>query len=232
MSQNGSGPEPLSPPWREAREPAFNAPWPALLLAAGLLGLFAWQQAAPNQDAVFYRFGLIPLTPDLGRRLLTSLFVHGNWAHVLMNAFGLLAFGAGVCRLFGVGPGGAAAFFAFFLVCGVLAGWGYLAVADSGAVLIGASGGIAGLMAAASRVLDRQRTGQGRRLAPFTSPTVVSMAGAWLVVNLLIAVFGFAPGMEAVAVAWEAHLFGYAAGLLLIGPVFWALARLRGRAID
>jgi len=51
-------------------------------------------------------------------------------------------------------------------------------------------------------------------------------------VNLLIAVFGFAPGMEAVAVAWEAHLFGYAAGLLLIGPVFWALGRLRGRAID
>jgi membrane associated rhomboid family serine protease len=92
-------------------------------------------------------------------------------------------------------------------------------------------------MGAASRVLDRQRlppwARAGARLAPFTSPTVISMAIAWLVLNLMVAVFGFSPGMGAAAVAWEAHLVGYAAGLLLVGPALWMLDRLRGaEAID
>jgi membrane associated rhomboid family serine protease len=34
-----------------------------------------------------------------------------------------------------------------------------------------------------------------------------------------MALIGLAPGAGGVAIAWEAHLFGYAAGLLLIGPV-------------
>jgi membrane associated rhomboid family serine protease len=52
------------------------------------------------------------------------------------------------------------------------------------------------------------------------------MAVAWIIVNLVLAVFGFplAPGAP---IGWEAHLAGYAAGLLLVGPAAWALGRLR-----
>lgn len=238
MSQNGSGFEPGARPAGGERQPAFNAPWPALLLTAGLVALYALQRRAPDQEAVFYRYGLLPLTEGERARLVSFLFVHGNWAHVLLNALGALAFGAGVSRLFGTGPLGAGAFFAFYLVCGVLSGWGYMALkTDSAVVLIGASGAVAGLMGAASRVLDRQRLppwARARaRLAPFTSPTVISMAVAWLVLNLMVAVFGFSPGMGAAAVAWEAHLVGYAAGVLLVGPTLLVLDRLRGaEAID
>jgi membrane associated rhomboid family serine protease len=49
------------------------------------------------------------------------------------------------------------------------------------------------------------------------------MSIGWIVVNLLLAVVGFAPGLGDAGVAWEAHIFGYLAGLLLIG-VFGRLA--------
>ncbi len=51
------------------------------------------------------------------------------------------------------------------------------------------------------------------------------MTAAWVVVNLLIAVVGFAPGAGGMPVAWEAHLFGYAAGLVLVTPFGWLSRR-------
>ena len=225
MSHNG--PETEEPP---GREPAFDAPWPALLLSLALIGLFVLQLRLPDQEALYLRYGLSPEAVEQGRRLglLTSLFVHGNWAHVLMNAIGALAFGAGVARLFGARPLGAAAFFLFFLACGVLAGAAFVALnAGSPVVLIGASGGVSGLMGGASRAIDRR---QG--LAPFASPTVIGMAAGWIVVNLLVAVLGFAPGAGTTPVAWEAHLAGYAAGLLLVGPAAGLLRRGEAEAFD
>ena len=230
MSQNGSGPELRSAADAGGPEPAFNAPWPALLLTVGLVALYAWQASVPDQVALAYRLGLIPVDPA-PRAFMSHIFVHGGWGHVLVNALGALAFGSGVCRLFGTRALGAAAFFVFFLVCALLGGLGYVLVKpDSVVPVIGASGGVSGLMGAASRVLDRRFAVRrdGGRLASFTSPTVVSMALAVLILNLMFAVLGFAPGMGEGAIAWEAHLVGYAAGLLLIGPAAWLLGRSAG----
>ena len=212
------------------REPAFTAPWPPLLLGLLLIGLFVLQSRAADQELLYLRYGLSPEAVEQGRRLglVSSLFVHGGWTHVLMNAVGALAFGAGVARLFGTRAVAAVAFFVFFLICGVLAGAGFVAIkAGEPVVLIGASGGVAGLMGAASRTIDRSRG-----LAPFTSPSVLGLAAGWIVVNLLVAVLGFAPGAGTTPVAWEAHLFGYAAGLLLVGPAAALLGRAGGSAFD
>jgi membrane associated rhomboid family serine protease len=192
-------------------EPVFTGPWPAVLLAGLILGLYAWQRRFPDQEGIYLRFGMVRGGEPL--RLVTSMFVHGNWAHAVLNALGALAFGAGVSRLFGTRLSGALVFYAFFLVCGALASLGHVAVSPDG-WLIGASGGVAGLMGAASRLLERR----GGRLAPFTSPTVLGMAGAWIVLNLIFAVVGF-PLADGQPIGWQAHLAGYAAGLLLIGPV-------------
>ena len=54
------------------------------------------------------------------------------------------------------------------------------------------------------------------------SPIVISMSIGWIAVNLLLALAGFAPGLGNAGVAWEAHIFGYIAGLVLIGPFGWA----------
>jgi membrane associated rhomboid family serine protease len=194
-----------------------------LLLTLLIIGLYALQSRYPDQEALHLQYGLSTGQAGEGARfgLVTSLFVHGNWAHAVLNAVWGLAFGAGVARLFGVNLTGAVAFFVFFLVCGALAGLAFVQLkAGATLVLIGASGGVSGLMGAASRVIERR---QG--LAPFTSPSVVGMAAVWLLVNVLVAMLGFAPGAGTTPIAWEAHLAGYAAGLLLVGPA----ARLLGR---
>jgi membrane associated rhomboid family serine protease len=205
-------------------EPALRAPWPALVLAASFLGLYALQAASGVPDQFLTRFGFVPA--DLGRGrwtgLVTALFVHGGWAHAFLNALGALAFGAPVARLFGRGAGGVLAFFGFFLFCGVVSNLGYAAVHwGASYVLVGASGGVSGLMGAASRLIERRGA-----LAPFASRTVVGMALAWLFVNLMIGWVGLGGVAAGAPIAWEAHVVGYAVGLALVEPVARLLRRV------
>lgn len=206
-------------------EPAFNAPWPALATAVLLVGVFLAQVATGDPLAAADRFGFHAQTLGQGgwTGLLTAVFVHAGWTHVLLNALAALAFGAPVARRFGVRGAGPAAYLVFFVACGVLGSLGFAALQGGReAVLVGASGAIAGLMGAASRMVPPHHG----PLARFTSPSVLAMAGAWLAVNLLFAVTGLGMANAGAPLAWQAHLAGYAAGLFLIGPAL-ALARSR-----
>lgn len=215
----GGYPEPATP----AREPALRSPWPPLLIVVAIIGLYALQSATGAVDAQADRFGFSRAHMDEGRwgGLVTALFVHGGWGHAILNALGALAFGAPVARLFGGGAAGSITFFLFYLLCGALSSLGFIAVhGDAHAVLVGASGAVAGLMGAASRLMW-----QGPGLAPFTSSPVVSMAAAWIVINLVVGLFGLVLVGDA-PIAWEAHLAGYAAGLVLVAPFAKALRRI------
>jgi membrane associated rhomboid family serine protease len=53
---------------------------------------------------------------------------------------------------------------------------------------------------------------------------VLGMAAAWTIANVILGVTGLTPGAAGLQVAWQAHLAGYLAGVLLIGP----FARLSG----
>lgn len=206
----------------QPREPAFNAPWPALAMAVVIIGGFGLQSFLPPEQILpIYGFSPLALADGRWSPLVTALFLHGSWGHALMNGVGALAFGAPVARYYGVRPAGALAFLLFYLTCGALANLGYGWVhAGEPHLLVGASGSVAGLMAAAARML----AGKGEP-GPYLSPQVVGMTAAWVVVNLLIAVVGFAPGAGGMPVAWEAHLFGYAAGLVLVTPFGWLSRR-------
>jgi membrane associated rhomboid family serine protease len=209
----------------EPKQPAIKAPWPAVLLVLAIVVAYLVQSTWINEQALILNYGFAPVMLSEGHYLplVTSMFLHGGWTHAGMNALGAMAFGAPTARLLGLGYQsaqgrapilGGLAFLLFFLLCGVLGSLGYgLVHRDGQAILIGASGGVAGLMGAASRMIDRPVG-----LSPYGSPTVMGMAAAWIIVNLLMALIGLAPGAGGVAIAWEAHLFGYAAGLLLIGP--------------
>lgn len=209
----------------EINEPPLRGPWQAWLLAAIILASYPIQTLAlGGVDAAADRFGLVAASLAPGRwfTLLTALFIHGGWMHVAMNAAGALAFGAPVARFLGPRPAGVTSFFLFYLVCGVLSGLGYVALnPHSAAPVVGASGAVSGLFGAASRLIEH-RPG----LSPFASRTVVGFAAAWLVTNVVLGLIGIAPGIGAVQIAWQAHVVGYAAGLVLIGP--WA--RLFGAA--
>jgi membrane associated rhomboid family serine protease len=203
-----------------AREPAFNSPWPALVIPAVIVIAHALQGLAGGADAAAETFGFSPAALGEGRwsGLLTAQFVHSGWPHAGLNALAALAFGPPVARWIGVRDVGSLIFFAFYLVCGVVGSLGF-ALVHPGAtvVLVGASGAVYGLMGAASRMLGVRGPGSG--LAPFASSTVIGLAVGCIIVNGLMAVFG-SPGVAVGGpIAWEAHLFGYGAGLLLIGPI-------------
>lgn len=205
------------------REPAVRAPAPALALGIVLIALYIIQTLSGDADAAASTYGFAPADLEEGRfgGLITALFVHGGWAHVLLNSLAALAFGAPVARFLGRGVLPALVFFTFFLVCGALASLGFAALHPGAAVvLIGASGGVSGLMGAASRLIERRGV-----LAPFTSRVVLVMAAGWLATNIMLAVVGLGAVSGDAPVAWEAHLAGYAAGLVLIGPVASILRR-------
>lgn len=204
------------------REPILKAPWPITVLLGALIGAFVWQSLLAGPE-VYGRFGFVPADLEVGRwtGLVTALFLHGGGVHLVMNAVAALAFGAPVARYLGLEGRGATVFFLFYLACGVVANYAFARIHPGlDAVLVGASGAVFGLIGAATRLL----VGRGR-LAPVFQRQVMGMSAAWIGVNLLIAVLGFAPGMEGAIVAWEAHVAGFVAGLLLIGPFAWLAGR-------
>ena len=52
----------------------------------------------------------------------------------------------------------------------------------------------------------------------------MGFAVAWILLNAILGLSGLTPGAAGAPVAWEAHIFGFFAGLVLIGP----FARLAG----
>lgn len=208
---------------RPDREPIFNAPWQPVALVVAIVGGYALQSLGPWEEAA-WAYALSPRDLTTGRwhTVVTSLFLHGGWPHALMNAAFALAFGTPVARFLGTRLVGSVAFFAFYLACGALASLGYAALhLGQQTELVGASGAVSGLAAAAARLI----AGRGVRLGPFRSSPVIGMTAAWLAVNALVAVLGFTPGAEEAHVAWEAHIAGFAAGLALSGLLSFAAPR-------
>lgn len=201
------------------RERIFNAPLLAVLLAASMPALYVLQERSRDNW-----LGLAFAPVDLGEGryggLFTSMLVHGGWVHALMNAVAALTFGAPVARLFR-GPAGAGVFLALYICAGIFATLGYgLVHLGSPDPLVGASGAVFGLIGAATRLL-----GGGGRVLPLTNRSVITTSIAWMGINAVVGLIGFAPGAEGARIAWEAHAFGFLFGILAIGP----LARLFAR---
>jgi membrane associated rhomboid family serine protease len=213
-----AGPPPSGP----ARERLFNAPAPVLLVVGSLLLAYLVQSRFSEPDPMVDALALVPAGLRQGRvwTLLTVVLVHGSWTHAGLNALGALAFGTPVARWLKARDAGAR-FLAFYALCAILSSLGYALLHWGGTTpLVGASGAISGLMGGSARLLDRP--GQ---LAPFRSRTVIAMTLAWVAVNGLMAFGWIDAGQGAMPIAWEAHLIGYGAGLLLIGPFTPAFRR-------
>lgn len=223
-----SGPEPQPDERKPAREPMFNVPWPALALALIIVVGYAIQSRLPDIDIEPYVFSPAALARGEWWTAVTSIFLHGNWPHALSNAAFVVAFGTPAARYFGSRGFGVVLFFVFYLVCGALAALGFAAVHPSSTeAMVGASGAASGLVAVSARLV----AGRGR-LGSIFAPFVLTMGAAWLFVNLLVAgvmafgANGLIPGAGGAGVAWEAHLAGFLAGLLLSSPFGWLLGRI------
>jgi membrane associated rhomboid family serine protease len=217
-------------------QPIFNAPLLVIVVAVVLVLLHAAFAFAPplEQMAIQYDYALAPqrfwapagspdVYPDAAAGLLTLLssgLLHADWLHVLVNSLMLLALGTPVARALGTSIAGAAYWMLLFVVS-VLAGSAlYLALANVGSpYLIGASGGVSGLFAAAFLVDPR-----GGKLTLWSRP-FVGMTIAFAIANAALVLV--APFMLGTGVSWEAHAGGYVAGALMM-----ALLPVRGRMVE
>jgi membrane associated rhomboid family serine protease len=221
------------------RQPIFRAPAVVLWLIAALAGLHAlrlWLPSALGQDMV-YEYALIPARYShafvasqaglaaswpgtvLERAIpfVSYMGLHNDWTHLVINSLWLLAFGPVVAR-----RQGALLFLVFFLVCGVAGALTYVALNWGNPVpVVGASGAISGLMAAALRMLPGQAPWAEpgtAPLAPLFSRQILIFTLVWAAINIVAGVTGLGVGGQSGLIAWQAHLGGFLAGLLLCGP--------------
>ncbi|MEV4616406.1 rhomboid family intramembrane serine protease [Kitasatospora sp. NPDC049258] len=141
--------------------------------------------------------------------VLTSLFVHAGWLHLLGNMLFLFVFGPGVeDRL------GRARFLLLYLAIGYLATYGYALAeahsADSVRALVGASGAIAGVLGAYLRLFPRARV---TTLVPVLLFLPLRFP-AWLVLGLWFVLQWWSVSSGGSGVAYLVHVIGFAAGWL------------------
>jgi membrane associated rhomboid family serine protease len=138
--------------------------------------------------------------------VLTSMFMHGSWLHIIGNMWFLWIFGDNVEDAMGRGR-----FVIFYLLCGALAALTQiLSMPDSTVPMVGASGAIAGVLGAYAVLYPRARVRCLWVLIVFITFVRVPawlLLGMWFLSQFLIPV----PG-----VAWMAHVGGFIAGLLLV----------------
>lgn len=196
-----------------------------LLLAAALA--FAYQLSLGKEVGDFVRaWGFVPATLEnalekgdweaaalAGRTVLSSMFLHGGWFHILGNLLYLRVFGDNVEDRLGHVP-----FLLFYLASGAAgAGAQYLAQPGSEIPMVGASGAIAGVLGA---YVVLYPTAKIVTLFPivifltFIQVPAVVFLGIWALQQLLNGYLSL--GAEvAGGVAWFAHIGGFALGLLV-----------------
>jgi membrane associated rhomboid family serine protease len=224
----------------QTQEPIFNVPGAVAGLIVMMIGVHVGRQfLSPDFDNWFVGLtAFIPLRYAGGAAdlpggnvasvtsFITHMFVHGDAVHLAFNCAWLLAFGGAIAKRIG-----GIRFLAFAALTGIAGALLFLAL-NFGlfAPVVGASGAISGLMGATMRflfsALDDGGIAQLRdeprsvRLMPLsetlTDRRVLLATAIWLLLNVL-AVYGIGTGGAAGAIAWEAHIGGYLAGILTFG---------------
>lgn len=148
-------------------------------------------------------------------RFVTALFLHADWAHLIGNLLFLLIFGASAERAMGPWR-----FLALFLAGGAVANLAtVLAIGTPDRLVIGASGAVSALIGAYLALFPGARLGLVVPLGLFLQfvrmPAAV-LIGVWAALQVVYTFVGPAFG----AVAWSAHLAGFA-----FGGVFALLSR-------
>lgn len=192
-----------------------------VLIAANVL-IFLYEMSLT--DRALYQLitsaGVIPyqvthqLGPAVARDMITSMFLHGGWMHLLSNMLYLWIFGNNIEDV--LGP---VRYAIFYLLCGILASLAQvLASPRANTPTIGASGAIAGVLGAYIVLFPRARVLSlvfVLYFIRFVEIPAIIVLGFWIVLQLFNGVAALnMPGMG--GVAYFAHIGGFVAGLILI----------------
>ena len=183
------------------------------------IAIFSFQDATSDKVAtqILLNFALFPVAvsgeavtggffpPSL--TIVTYMFLHGGWLHVLLNMLFLFVFGDNIEDALGRGR-----YLAFYLLCGMAGGAAHaLAAPQSNVPLVGASGAIAGVIAAYMMI---------RPCARITVLVFgfipISLASYWVLGFWALSQVWHVVSLQKGDTAWWAHVGGLAAGAILI----------------
>ncbi len=229
------------PPRQAAREPVLNLPG-ALTAYIALIAVIHLRVLLPEEwdGWIMDLFAFVPKRYD--QTLLDGAFpggtpakiwtfvsyslLHANLTHIGFNVLWLLPFGSALARRFG-----AMRFYLFMAVTAAAGALAHLVTHEHAlAPMIGASASVSGAMAAAMRFAfvrggflsfgrgDADAAAKVPALSlsrALRNPRVLGFLGVWFGVNILFGAFGLTPGADGADVAWQAHIGGFLAGLVL-----------------
>jgi membrane associated rhomboid family serine protease len=219
-------------------EPIFNVPAVVLSIIVVLVLIQAgreWLLTDEEYNAVLLYFAFIPARytesypGGVGAQIwtfLTYAFLHGDFVHVGVNSIWFLPFGAAMARRFGTWR-----FLGFFSVTAIAGAALHLVTHfDEPLPLIGASAGVSGVMAGSLRFIfqvggplgmfrtndeDAYRVPAAPLTVALRDPRIIIFLVVWFGFNLLFGIGASSfPGVEQ-SVAWQAHIGGFLAGLIL-----------------
>jgi membrane associated rhomboid family serine protease len=205
-----------------------------MLIAINVVVFLSYFPSIGGQERLLMAFymdwALVPAEASQGlemHTIITSMFLHGGWMHIIGNMLFLYIFGDNLEDQLGhIG------YLIFYLAGGVAAAFAQMA-ADPGSTvpMVGASGAIAGVMGGYLMLFPRARVDLALIIFVFIKIITVP---AWLMLGLwfgLQLVNGAAMDAAGGGVAYWAHTGGFIAGVVLIlpawlrrgGPEFWRL---------
>ena len=211
--------------------PSRRTPYVAWAVIALCVLVFFWQQSLGPQGErlAFYQYGFVPANASGAAPLpahiavlpawatmVTAMFLHGGWMHLGGNMLYLWIFGDNVEDSMG-----SLKFACFYILCGVAAAFSqYLIDPSSRVPMVGASGGIAGVLGA--YLLLHPRAAVRTFLFIFIFIRFINLP-AWIVLGIwiggqFIAVPAALSGSDG-GVAYFAHIGGFIAGMALV-PFF------------
>lgn len=191
------------------------------------VSVYVYQQSLPDRLEQFFvfQYGAIPsvvfgnaslpeevsVAVPASMTLLTSMFLHGSWMHLLGNMLYLWIFGNNIEDAMGH-----AKFVIFYVLCGILAALSH-AVTDTASQIpmVGASGAISAVLGAYLLLYPRAHV---LVLMPGLGMTRVAagvVLGMWFIMQLVSG--GMSGGASGGGVAFFAHIGGFVSGMALIG---------------
>lgn len=165
--------------------------------------------------------GDVETIPNLGKTdipvhltLISSMFMHGGWAHLLGNMLYLWIFGDNLENAMGHKR-----YFVFYLLCGILASLCHVFTTQylgSNTLIpsLGASGAISGVLGGYLILYPTRRVHVWILLGIISVPAVLAL-GIWIVFQVINGM-GALGGQEEGGVAYAAHIGGFIAGFLLV----------------
>lgn len=207
--------------------PSSSKPVVTVGLIAACVLVFLWQSTLGPEASVraLYGLGMIPavlfgdaqLPSEVAMipahlTVLTSMFMHGGWMHLIGNMLYLWVFGNNVED--SMGP---RRFVAFYLLCGIGAAMAQAWSEPAAQIpMVGASGAVSGVLGAYLLLYPHARVHLvlplGFYLHTFHMPAVI-VIGVWIVIQLLSSAAA-QPGEG--GTAWFAHIGGFFIGMALI----------------